>query len=131
MGIDIMDLARLQGRHAQGFAHSHKGTLALRRRGGLMESVASITVTAQATQGLYAPTDCRRGCLHDQIGGTFAEIEAGAVSVERSAWLVIEDHQRVESVQVEKGETFRTSHHDSFCQAASQHVGTSNDGISG
>lgn len=51
MGIDIMDITGLQGGHAQGFAHSHKGTLALRRRGGLMESVASITVTAQATQG--------------------------------------------------------------------------------
>ena len=49
--------------------------------------------------------------LHNQIGGALAQVQSVPVGVERTAGFLVQNHQRVEPVDVELGEAFRSAHH--------------------
>ncbi len=126
-----MDFLRRESGVGQRFLHCYVGTVPVGRGGCLMESVAGIAITVEPGQWFH-PTFHGRGCpFEDDIGCSFAEIEPGACGVERTAGFPVEDHQRIESVEMEPGETFASACDYDVGHSAADHVGTDDDGVSG
>ena len=68
--------------------------------------------------------------LHDHVSGPFAEVQSVATAVERSANIVVENHQRVETIEMEPRQSLRTTGNNNIGIAGLQHIGTEDDGVS-
>ena len=72
VGIDILDILRLQASHREGLRHRLIGTFAIVRRGRLVEGITGIAVAPQP--GVDGSLTARRHCLrlHHDVGRTLA-----------------------------------------------------------
>ena len=96
---------------------------------GLVEGVAGIAVAAETANHLgSAPTGRCLG-LDDQIGGSLTEVQSGTGSIEGTALLVVEDHERVEAVKMEFRDALRTAYDGYLRLAAANKVGAKDDGV--
>ena len=69
--------------------------------------------------------------LHHHVGSTFTEVQASPLVVEGTAMLLVEDHQRVETVEMEQGEGLRATSHNDISLTCLQQVRTQDKGIGG
>ncbi len=79
-----------------------------------MEGVAGIGIARQFCNGFDAPLRRRGFAFQNQESGPFAEIQAGARFVKGPAKFAVQDHQGVESVQVEVRQAFAAARGDDF-----------------
>ena len=96
-----------------------------------MKCITGITITVETAQRTDSSTTDGSGGLHDQIGSSLTKIQSCAVGIERPAWPTVENHQRVESVQMKLRQAFCPTHDNGFRKSAAQHVSTSNNRIGG
>ena len=102
--------------------HGAIRTFAVVGSGRLMEGVAGVAVAGQSCEG-FGPTTL----------GVFAlaEVEACTACIERTARLVVENHQRREAVEVELGDTFAATNHNTVGVTGTDELGASDDGVGG
>ena len=101
VGIHIVDVLRLQLCHLKCFCHRSVGSLAVIRRGCLVEGIAGIAVACEPSMDDCPSFSGRCFCLHHDEGSTFTQVQSCALCIEWATGLMIEYHQRVESVQME------------------------------
>ena len=94
-----------------------------------MIGVARIAVAAEHGKRSDSATKCRRLAFDDQIGCTFTQVDAIAMCVERTAWLGVEDHERVEPIEVQTRQTLAASCHNAFEKSLTHHLDAHGDGV--
>ena len=129
MGIHIVDGRRFKSCHRQCFGHRQEGTLTVVARSGLVEGVTGIAIAAEFTDHRCPSALSRLGRFQHEIRGSFSEVQSGTRSVEWPALLMVEDHQRVETVEVELRDTLRTAYDSYLRQSGPNQVGSEDDGI--
>ena len=95
-----------------------------------MEGIAGVAIAREQGLGRHAATFCTFCRFQNKIGGTFAQVQAVTCGVEGTTRLGVEDHQRVEAVEVELGDALAATHHHDVGFAAAYHIGTQDDSIS-
>ena len=96
VSIDIIDVARSNSRHFKRILHRQKCPIAVFGCGGLVEGITAVSVACDIGK---SPTP---GILfkHDK-GRSLTQIESCAGFVKRTARLLVENHQGVETVEME------------------------------
>ena len=94
-----------------------------------MIGVARIAVAAEHCQWTNSATKCRCLALDDQIGCAFAQVDAIAMRIKRTAQLGVEDHERVEPIEVQTRKTFATSCHYALEESLTHHLDAHGDGV--
>ena len=130
MRVDVIDVGRLQPSKLQSLTHRTISPFAVGRRGGLMEGITGVAIARKQGLGRHAATSCTFCRFQNYVSCTFAKIQAVTCGVERTTRLGVENHQRVEAVEVELGDALTTSHYYDVGFAAAYHIGTQYDGIS-
>ena len=124
VGIDIVDVARSNSRHFKCIRHRQKCPVAVFGCGGLVEGITAVSVARDIgkspTPGI--PFE------HDK-GRSLTQIESCASFVKRTAMLLVENHQRIESVEMEAAQGFRTAGNHNIRFVVTQHFGAKHHGI--
>ena len=80
-----------------------------------MEGIAGIAVACEIGVGLCSPCLCCLFGFENDECRTLAEVQSGSAGVKGTARLVVEDHQRVETVEMETRQCFRSAGNDDVC----------------
>ena len=129
MRIDVVDVRRLQPSQRQRLAHRTISPFAIRRRGGLMERIASVAIARKQGLWRHASTFCTFCRFQDKIGCTFAQIQSVTCGVEGTTRICVEDHQRVETVEMKLCDALAATYYHDVGFSAAYHVGTQYDSI--
>ena len=94
-----------------------------------MESVAGVAIATQIGMdgGLTLTGMLLR--LQHHIGGTLAKVQSGTCLVERTAMVLVENHQRIEAIEMEHRQGLGTSSHHDIGLARLQHLCPKNQGV--
>ena len=76
-------------------------------------------------------SQCAIFALQHDESSALTQIETGSCGVERPATLLVEYHERLETIEMEAAKTLATSNDNDVAQTAFNHSSTHNDGIEG
>ena len=124
VGVHIADGLRCQSGHVQGFLHGQGCPFAVIRRGSLMKSITTIAVAGQDGQRLRSPTLHGGRAFQHHEAGSLAEVQATAGLIERTAPLRVENHQRVEAVEMKQAQRLTAAGYHGLCLARLDHIGS-------
>ena len=88
-----------------------------------MEGIASVSVSGNVGDGIGLIS------LHHDECRALAKVESGASFVERTALLLVENHQRLESVEMESRKCFSSAGDDDIGLVVAKHLSTHDYGV--
>ena len=127
--VDIVDVLRRQPSLFQCLTHCQIRTVRRLRRGRLVKRIAGVAISRQNRQRLMAVALRRLWCFEHHISRALSQVESGACLAERPAGRVVEDEERIETVEMEFRQAFRASRHRHLRLSAFQHPRGMDDGV--
>ena len=94
-----------------------------------MVGVAGVAVARKYAQRLDVALAGTLRTLNHEVGGPFAEVQPMTVRVEGTTGLRVQNHQRVEAVEVEGREALRATHNGHVHLSRADEVGAEDDGV--
>ena len=131
VGIDIIYGRYIQPRHLKGLFHCKESPLPVKRRSRLVESVAGIAPAAKNRYGFNPAPERAFLRFKHKIRRALAKIKACPCGVKRPAGLLIQDHKRIEAVEMIGRQTLAAPAHHPLELPAPDKIGPIDNGICG
>ena len=131
MRIDLVDVCRLKTSPLKCLCHCQIGAFSIFRRCSLVEGITGIPESGKDGQRFGTALQSTFQGFQYQIGGTLSQVQAGTAGIERTARLLVQDHQGVEAVQVIVGQALAATRHYALALARTQQISAIDDGIGG
>ena len=119
----------MQASHFKGLTHGEVSPFAVVRRSRLVEGVAGVAIAAEISVDGCLTLAGMFLRLHHHKSSPLAQVQACTCIVEGTTTLLVEDHQRVEAIEVKQGKCLSTPSHDDVRLACLQHIRTQDERI--
>ena len=129
VGIDVADVGWGKPCCGQGLLHGEESAFSILRGGRLVVGIAGVAPAREHGQDVCTAAAGGGFAFEYHKSSPFSQIESGTMGIERSAGLAVENHQRVETIDMEARQALAAAHHHAVETAAADEVSAEDEGV--